>query len=128
MPSTAAHRAAFSFSIRSLLVATAAVAAAVGAVTTEPSWQSCLALEGLSLWFSTAGITAALNSRGPKKSFWICAAVPTTVVAGTFVLVVLEDHLDSFDDLEQAAKWMRVTFPIVWGFSFASGIIGAVAY
>lgn len=90
-------------------------------------------MEGLSQAFSTVGIMAALYSRGPKRAFWICAAAPATLATYLLLIIVTADmNADSFeelpDDMERTAKWMRVTFPILWTFSLMNGLIGAVAY
>jgi hypothetical protein len=65
----------FQFSIRFLLVATAAIAAGTAAVCAKPSWPSSLALGCLSVLFSTAGIVAAKQASGNLQTFWIGTAV-----------------------------------------------------
>ncbi|HEV3340673.1 MAG TPA: hypothetical protein VG125_09960 [Pirellulales bacterium] len=74
----------FQFSIRLLLIATAVIAAAVAAVAAEPTWQSCLALEFLSLVFASIAILAAFKSQGSLRVFWVAAAVPAGGGAATF--------------------------------------------
>jgi len=76
----------FQFSIRQLLIATAAIAAALAAASAEASWQSCLALEFLGILFASIAIIAAFKSHGAFRVFWIAAAVPASGGAAVYLV------------------------------------------
>ncbi|HVX15350.1 MAG TPA: hypothetical protein VHC22_29440 [Pirellulales bacterium] len=59
------------FSIRHLLVATAAVAAGFAAVRIEPTWKSSLAMDCLTVVFATIALVGVLHGMRP---FWIGTA------------------------------------------------------
>lgn len=69
------------FSVRSLMVATAAVAAAVAALVAEPSWASLAAMLELSTLFAALAVVFGVRSNGRAKVFWIGAAVPAGLAA-----------------------------------------------
>jgi|SRR5215469_89699 len=66
----------FQFSIRFLLVATAAVAAGVAAIRAfEPTAASILAINCLTVLFATAAILAVTQTSGKVRTFWIGTAI-----------------------------------------------------
>jgi len=65
----------FQFSIRFLLAATVAVAAAFGVARAEPSWQISLAMDALTALFLTAAIIGAIQTSGEARAFWIGTVV-----------------------------------------------------
>lgn len=63
------------FSIRLLLVATAAAAGGLAAVCAERSFQSAFAINGLTVAFATVAIVAVSRTRGSVQMFWVGTAV-----------------------------------------------------
>ncbi|HWB13511.1 MAG TPA: hypothetical protein VG826_30075 [Pirellulales bacterium] len=118
----------FQFSIRLLLVVTAAIAAAVAAVAAEPAWQSCLALEFLAMLFASIAVIAATKSHGAFRVFWIAVAVPASGGAATyFVYGCLAGAsammLDPGDALVMVLGGVRVALPAIWCLSLANGFV-----
>jgi hypothetical protein len=65
----------FQFSVRFLLVATVAVAAGVAAIRAVPSVKSGMAIECLTLAFSTAAAVGIIATSGKARTFWTGAAL-----------------------------------------------------
>jgi len=75
----------FQFSIRMLLVATAAVAVAVAAGRAQSSFQSAFVINGLTVAFNTAAIVAVMQTSGKVRTFWVGTAAvlcPASCMAG----------------------------------------------
>ena len=127
-------RGGFQFSIRLMLIATAAIAAAIAAVLAEPSWQSCLALEFLGFFFASIAIVAAIKSRGALRVFWAAAAVPAAGgTAPSFIYGLLAaSTASSFADPDEAfmmiTSGLRLTFPVLWCFCLANGLLCGLIY
>ena len=116
------------FSIRLLLLATAAIAAAFAAASPEPTWQSCVALEFLAIVFASIAVTAALKSRGGARVFWFAAAAPALGAATThLVFACIATASASFtepeDSLLMVASGLRVSLPVIWCLSLANGFV-----
>src|SRR5581483_6454480 len=124
----------FQFSIRLLLITTAAVAAAVAAVAAEPSWQSCLALLFLGFFFASIAVVAAFKSRGALRVFWAAAAVPAAGgTAPSFIYGLLAaSTASSFTEPDNAfmmiTSGLRLTFPLLWCFCLANGFLCGLIY
>jgi hypothetical protein len=110
--------ARFQFSIRLMLVATAAVAAAMAAYRAEHSWQGRLAINGLTVFSATAAILGVIQTSGKLRAFWLGAA---------FVLIITA--VRAFDELDQLG-WFQSGAPILesesiaWMFWCASPVNG----
>jgi hypothetical protein len=123
----------FQFSIRLLLIVTAAVAAAVGAVVAEPSWQSCLALEFVAVLFASIAVVAAFKSKGVFRVFWVAAAVPTSAATGTYFVygclaTASSMMIDPAEALVMATSGLRVALPVLWCLSLANGLLCGLVY
>jgi hypothetical protein len=123
----------FQFSIRLMLVATAAIAAAVGAALPEPSWQSCLALEFLAFFFASIGVMAAFKSRGAFRVFWIAATTPASGGAAVYFFYGCLAGASSImtepaETLVMVTGGMRVALPVLWCFSLANGALCGLIY
>ncbi|HVX15507.1 MAG TPA: hypothetical protein VHC22_30245 [Pirellulales bacterium] len=123
----------FQFSIRLLLIATAAIGAAVAAVAAETSWKSCLALEFLGILFASIAILAACKSHGALRVFWIAATVPATggaaiyffygcVAGGSSMLT------EPADTLVMILGGLRIALPVIWCLSLANGVACALVW
>ena len=71
----------FQFSIRFVLLATAAVAAGAAAIRTDPSWQSTLAIDCVTVLYATGALIGISQARGKMRSFWIGTSLVLTVAA-----------------------------------------------
>ena len=123
----------FQFSIRLLLLATAAIAAAVAAASAEPSWQSCIALEFLAVLFASVAVMAACRSRGAFRVFWIAAAVPASGAAATYFIYgciagMSSMMMDPDETLVMILGGLRLALPVVWCISLANGALCSIVY
>ncbi|HVX16295.1 MAG TPA: hypothetical protein VHC22_34230 [Pirellulales bacterium] len=110
MADIASNPRRFQFSIRVMLVATASVAAVVGAMVAEPSPWSCLALGSLSVLFASVSIMTACMSTGRFRAFWTWTAVPAFLgaVGVSIFIYPLSTYADINDDLSAIAELLRV--------------------
>ena len=123
--------ARFQFSIRLMLVATAAVAAAVGAVTAEPSWLSLAVLEFLTIFFAAASVIVLRQATGNWRTFLIGVVVGhcMAVVAGGHVIpwFVPYQHGLNVSELEDyaagAAQSLRYILPAIWCAAPINGLL-----
>jgi hypothetical protein len=128
----------FQFSIRVVLGMTAAIGTAIGAVVAEPSWQSLIALEGVSLFFSAFAVIAALRTKRSVQAFWIgnsiafCAAtILATSDLPSFLLRVylLNGKLEQADlHFAAAAQCVQFMLAAFWCAAPANGLLAAVAH
>jgi hypothetical protein len=130
-PSASSFRA--QFSIRLMLIATAAIAAAVAAASAEVSWQSCLALEFLGLLFASIAVIAAVKSRGALRVFWIAAAVPAGGGAAIYFFYACLAGASSMmtdpdETLVMVAGGVRIALPVLWCLSLANGLLCGLIY
>jgi hypothetical protein len=128
MLATPSPPAGFQFSIRLLLTATAAIAAAIAAVVAEPTWQSCLALEFLGVFFASIAVIAAFKSHGTLRVFWIAAAVPATGGAATYFVYgclagASSMMMEPGDTLMMVVGGVRIALPVLWCMSLANGLL-----
>ncbi len=110
------------FSIRLLLVATTAVAAAVGVFVAEPSLVSLTAFMGLSIFYASFSFLLYTLSIGRFKMFWFGTAGPMVIAAVASVVFLavgfweLPDDESPFaecDEVMYSIRAMRLTFPII---------------
>lgn len=126
--------ARFQFSIRLLLVATAAVAGAVAAISAEPSWQSLAGLECLTMFFATASVVAMRRTCGKVQTFWIGSAVgfSVAVVCAGHVLPWFVPYQKGVDVAELrdysagAAQSLRLVLPAIWCMALVNGILAVL--
>lgn len=132
-PDTVAPPSRLQYSIRSLLIATAVVAAAVAAVVAEPTWQSCVALEFLGVFSASITIIAACKSRGAFRVCWIAAALPLTGGAAIYFVYGCLAGLSSMmmepgETLVMICGGLRVALPVLWCLSLANGLLCGLVY
>lgn len=127
----------FQFSIRFLLVATAAIGGVVAAVVARPSWRSSLALGCLSLLLSTAGVVAARRTDGPLQLFWIGTAAvlalgPIFAASfGAWLAIIWNTPLGyeqaiggtALDQYVWGARVLRVVLPAIWCAAPINGLV-----
>jgi hypothetical protein len=63
------------FSIRLMLVATAAVAAGIASIRAETTAEAILAIDGLTVLFASAAILGVTQTSGKLRTFWIGTAM-----------------------------------------------------
>jgi hypothetical protein len=116
------------FSIRLLLMATAAIAAVLAAAKPKPTWQSCLAMESLAVFFASIAVMAVVKCRGGLRVFWIAAATPASIAAVTYFIYACiagmsSMMMDSSETLLMIAGGTRFSLPVIWCVSLANGMI-----
>lgn len=119
------------FSIRMMLVATGVVAAAVGAVTAQPSWRSLIALECLTLLLATASVIALRQAAGNWRTFWMGATMAHAmafICAGHVIpwFVPYQHGLDVAeikDYAAGAAQSLRYILPVIWCAAPLNGVL-----
>lgn len=109
------------FSIRTMLVATAAVAAAMAAYRAEHTWQGRLAINGLTVLSATLAILAAIQTSGKLRAFWVGSALVLIITAAR-----------AFEELDELG-WFLSGAPnlqsetIAWMFWCAAPVNGLLA-
>jgi hypothetical protein len=124
------------FSIRLLLVATAAVAAAVGAVTAKPSWKSLVALECLTMFLATGSLIVLRQATGNRRTFWIGVTVghSMAIVCGGHVIPWFMPYQHGLDvsQIEDyaagAAQSLRFILPAIWCAAPVNGLLCVVIH
>jgi hypothetical protein len=128
----------FQFSIRLMLVATAAVAAAFWVITSEPGWPSLMSLVFFAIAFATVSTIAAVCSGGRLRVFWVGASVMLIVgaliaVAGVMWLPfsVGRPSLESYEFTDRVlilSSFLRTSVAAFWLFAPFNGIICALVH
>lgn len=129
----------FQFSIRFVLVATAAIAAGAAAVCAKPSWQSSLALGCLSVLFSTAGIVAAKQVDGHLQTFWIGTAVVLALgpvfamsFAAWFGMLLSLGPTKSPKEFMEGYAWgapiLKLVLPGIWCAAPVNGLVAVLVH
>lgn len=123
--------ARFQFSIRTILVATAAVAGAVAATNVKSGLVAVLAWGSIASFLCSLATIAATMTSGRLRAFWIGAAIPATAAVVFAVHVcssIMVDSLsyDSLDvDMEPYFRLclleLRAGLPIVWCVALTNG-------
>jgi hypothetical protein len=108
----------FQFSIRFLLVATAAVAAGAATAHAEPSKVTMLATQFLSLVFGTGAVIGVYQTTGAVRVFWIGTAIALCPA----VFQSAHGPLFVFGDVGGA-----MAYPSVWPLWCVAPINGLVA-
>src|SRR5690348_6004514 len=121
----------FQFSVRSVFVAIAMIAAGAGAATASSNLVAFLALNGLAALFCSVAIFSAAMSFRAARAFWVGAAIPTALAA-IFAVVNLYRASATFSvgirGVADFAEPLRVVLPIVWCFAILNGGICAVIH
>ena len=118
----------FQFSIRLMLVVTAAVAAALAAVCAERSFQSAFAINGLTVAFTTAAIVAVIQTRARMQSFWagtVVVLVPTSILA-CWSSVWLWMCIEAGSDLLQSSHTQYRFLWLFWCVAPINGLFAVV--
>jgi hypothetical protein len=123
-------RRRFQFSIRFLLVATVAVAAGAAAIRAKPSVKSGMAIECLTLAFSTAAAVGAILTNRKSRTFWIGAAlvlVPASFLgAHNFMLygacILLGTDPGTIGFVGEHHKW------ILWSAALLNGLFAVLLH
>jgi hypothetical protein len=135
----------FQFSIRSLLLVTALVAASVAPFLWSPSLASYSARIALAIFLASLAIVASVPVSGINHAFWIGISLPMTIsalVAGTFTVnmmmwspVSLSEFFRTFDSPAVSNPWRSAPFlrmlnvlPAFWCFAPINGILCALGY
>ncbi|HWB10316.1 MAG TPA: hypothetical protein VG826_13885 [Pirellulales bacterium] len=113
--------ARFQFSIRLMLVATAAVAMGAGAVTTPLGWHSLPVLLLLGIAFASIAVMGAVSTQGRPRAFWIgfalaaglAAILATAMVFGVIIDLVESDRWDEFGS-SRLIKATRLSMSVLW--------------
>jgi hypothetical protein len=121
------------FSIRLLLVATAAIAAAVGAVAAEPSLWSMIAMTALSVIFLTVPVIACFETVGRCRAVWVgvalslgLAAAPTICMLASGISLMDEDT--TIDWSSAAIDNIRYMDAGWWAFAPINGLIAVLIH
>ena|SRR5487761_1100408 len=117
------------FSLQLLLITVGAIAAAVAAITVEPTWMSLTALKLLSVTFATAAAIAVRCTSGRRQVFWIGFALPVVLAAlvgSLSVLFIVTIYIEVNDVIDYAlvttARALRVVLPMFWCFAPVCGL------
>jgi hypothetical protein len=87
----------FQFSIRMLLLATALIASALGAILAKQSWQAGLWVAFVAHMLPSAFLAGALYTRGPSQAFCAGAVFPATAA---LLFLVFESWATSSSTVE----------------------------
>lgn len=131
-------RGHFQFSIRTLLVVTAAVAAVFWVITSEPGWQSFMSLVFLAIMFATVAIIVAVLTHGRLRVFWAGASamlVSGGLVALTGVLWLQfatgRPSVEGYEFTEKLlllSSFLKPSVAVFWLFAPLNGLVCALIH
>lgn len=120
------------FRTRLSLVTIPGIAAMVGVVRAEPSWETCLALSILAVVLCTSTLIASLNTVGRARSFWIGTAV-SVWFAGAITILASNSfvHDMTWNDFASDAglvKNLQHFTLVLWSLAPVNGVIALFLY
>lgn len=126
----------FQFSIRFLLVATAAVAAGVAAFRLEPSLIAVVALDSVALFFATTAIVGVRQTVGRVQAFWMGTAF-VLVLSAVYVAMEASElppfllPADAFSPGEWGTgrvKNHRLVLGVFWSLAPINGLLAVALH
>jgi hypothetical protein len=125
------------FSLRTLLAAVAAVGIGAASLVAEPTWQSLVALEFVSILYATIGLIGVVETSGRVRSFWMGVSLPCGLAA--LLAVIFLPLCFAYHDIiayqivlpelaQYIAEFLRPILGLFWLASLVNGLLGVLVH